>query len=315
MRESPAASQKATPHTDSSARANCAPTHRVVPRSEALEARTAMLAKEKECSRLRDQMSAEQRALPWVRIEKEYTFDGPSGKVTLAQLFNGRSQLFLKHFMLGPGQKNNCVGCAFEVDHLEGLLVHLENHDLTYAAVARAPIEEIEAYRKNMGWKFPWVSSYRSDFNYDFNVSFAPEQLALVNASYNFGQRNPGMEDLSGDSVFFKAAAGYLIPPSAAAVNNFSARTAISMSRRKAATKTARITRSPIGCAPKICTAKAVQSKATEGFTPRDAVVRLTSKRLRGRLSLKKIRMKALPQRATLECCAPTASAASSRRE
>ena len=177
MSESQAASQKATPHTDSSARANVAPAHRVVSRSEWLEARTALLAKEKEFTRLRDQMSAEQRALPWVRIEKEYTFDGPSGKVTLAQLFNGRSQLFLKHFMLGPGQKNNCVGCAFEVDHLEGLLVHLENHDLTYAAVARAPIEEIEAYRKNMGWKFPWVSSYRSDFNYDFNVSFAPEQL------------------------------------------------------------------------------------------------------------------------------------------
>jgi predicted dithiol-disulfide oxidoreductase (DUF899 family) len=155
-------------------------------------------------------MSAEQRALPWVRIEKEYTFDGPSGKVTLAQLFNGRSQLFLKHFMMGPGQKNNCVGCAFEVDHLEGLLVHLENHDLTYAAVARAPIEEIEAYRKNMGWKFPWVSSYRSDFNYDFNVSFTPEQLASGTAYYNFGLAKPGMEDLSGDSIFFKDDTGQI---------------------------------------------------------------------------------------------------------
>src|SRR6202167_883315 len=210
MRDSQAASQKATPPADGSARANVAPAHRVGSRSEWLEARTALLAKEKEFTRLRDQMSAEQRALPWVRIEKEYTFDGPSGKVTLAQLFNGRSQLFLKHFMMGPGQKNNCVGCAFEVDHLEGLLVHLENHDLTYAAVARAPIEEIEAYRKNMGWKFPWVSSYRSDFNYDFNVSFAPEQLASGTASYNFGQRNPGMEDLSGDSGFFKDDGGQI---------------------------------------------------------------------------------------------------------
>ena len=210
MSENQAATQKAVPQTETSATANSLAAHRVVSHSEWLEARTALLAKEKEFTRLRDQMSAEQRALPWVRIEKEYTFDGPSGKVMLAQLFRGRSQLFLKHFMLGPGQKNNCVGCAFEVDHLEGLLVHLENHDLTYAAVARAPIEEIEAYRKNMGWKFPWVSSYRSDFNYDFNVSFAPEQLASGTASYNFGQRNPGMEDLSGDSVFFKDDAGQI---------------------------------------------------------------------------------------------------------
>jgi predicted dithiol-disulfide oxidoreductase (DUF899 family) len=210
MSESQAAIQKATLRTETGTGENVAPTHRVVSRGEWLEARTALLAKEKEFFKLRDQMSAEQRALPWVRIEKEYTFDGPSGKVTLAQLFNGRSQLFLKHFMMGPGQKNNCVGCAFEVDHLEGLLVHLENHDLTYAAVARAPIEEIEAYRKNMGWKFPWVSSYHSDFNYDFNVSFTPEQLASGTASYNFGQRNPGMEDLSGDSVFFKDDAGQI---------------------------------------------------------------------------------------------------------
>jgi predicted dithiol-disulfide oxidoreductase (DUF899 family) len=174
MSESQAASQKATPHSESSVRANVAPAHRVVSHSEWLEARTALLAKEKAFIKLRDQMSAEQRALPWVRIEEEYTFDGASGKATLAQRFDGRSQLFLKHFMRGPGQKNNCVGCAFEVDHLEGLLVHLENHDLTYAAVTRAPIEEIEAYRKNRGWKFPWVSSYHSDFNYDFNVSFTP---------------------------------------------------------------------------------------------------------------------------------------------
>src|SRR5277367_1757259 len=198
MSESQAGTQKVVSQTDTGAAANSARAHRIVTRTEWLAARTALLAKEKAFTQLRDQLSAEQRALPWVRIEKEYIFDGPSGKVTLAQLFNGRSQLFVKHFMMGPGQKHNCVGCAFEVDHLEGLLVHLENHDLTYAAVARAPIEEIEAYRKNMGWKFPWVSSYHSDFNYDFNVSFTPEQLASEKAYYNFGQRNPGMEDLSG---------------------------------------------------------------------------------------------------------------------
>src|SRR5277367_5183566 len=175
MSENQAAAQKVVPQTESSATANSLAAHRVVSRVEWLQARTALLAKEKAFTKLRDQLSAEQRALPWVRVEKEYIFDGPSEKVTLAQLFNGRSQLFIKHFMMGPGQTRQCVGCAFEVDHLEGLLVHLENHDLSYVAVARAPIAEIEAYRKNMGWKFPWVSSYHSDFNYDFNVSFTPE--------------------------------------------------------------------------------------------------------------------------------------------
>jgi len=210
MSESHAGTQRVSPETETGAPASSALAHRVVSRSEWLAARTALLAKEKAFTQSRDQLSAEQRALPWVRIEKEYIFDGPSGKLTLAQLFNGRSQLFLKHFMMGPGQKHNCVGCAFEVDHLEGLLVHLENHDLTYAAVARAPIAEIEAYRKNMAWKFTWVSSYHSDFNYDFNVSFTPEQLASGTADYNFGQRNPGMEDLSGDSVFCKDDAGQI---------------------------------------------------------------------------------------------------------
>ena len=210
MSEGQARTPKTVSPTESGAATNTVPPHRVVSRSEWLQARTALLAKEKAFTKLRDQLSAEQRALPWVRIEKEYIFDGPSGKITLAQLFNGRSQLFIKHFMMGPGQKNNCVGCAFEVDHLEGLLVHLENHDLSYVAVARAPIAEIEAYRKNMGWKFPWVSSYHSDFNYDFNVSFTPEQLASGNAFYNFQKMNPGMEDLSGNSVFFKDDAGQI---------------------------------------------------------------------------------------------------------
>ncbi len=187
---------------------NAAPSNRVVSRDEWLEARTALLAKEKAFTRRRDQLSAEQRALPWVRIEKHYVFDGPSEKVTLAQLFNGRSQLFIKHFMMGPGQTRQCVGCSFEVDHVEGILVHLENHGVSYVAVARAPIEEIEAVRKRMGWRFPWVSSYHSDFNYDFNVSFTPEQIAAGRAYYNFRQADPGLEDLSGDSVFFKDDAG-----------------------------------------------------------------------------------------------------------
>lgn len=183
--------------------------HRVVSREEWLEARTALLAKEKAFTKLRDQLSAEQRALPWVRVEKDYVFDGRSGKMTLPDLFDGRSQLFIKHFMMAPGVTHQCVGCSLEVDHVEGILAHLENHDVSYVAVSRAPIEEIEAVRKRMGWRISWVSSYRSDFNYDFNVSFAPEQIATGSAYYNFRQIGKdtwtaGFEDLSGDSVFFK---------------------------------------------------------------------------------------------------------------
>jgi predicted dithiol-disulfide oxidoreductase (DUF899 family) len=182
--------------------------NRIVSREQWLASRQKLLVKEKELTRLRDQLSAERRALPWVRVEKEYVFDGPSGKVTLADLFDGRSQLFIKHFMLGPAQAGQCVGCSFEVDHVEGVLVHLENHDVSYAVVARAPIEEIETVRKRMGWRFTWVSSFNSDFNYDFNVSFTPEEVAARRAFYNFHYTDPGLTDLSGDSVFFKDDAG-----------------------------------------------------------------------------------------------------------
>jgi predicted dithiol-disulfide oxidoreductase (DUF899 family) len=178
--------------------------HEVVSREAWLEARRALLAKEKAYQRAGDALSAEQRALPWVKLEKNYIFDGPAGPLSLADLFDGRSQLFVKHFMLGPGQQHHCVGCALEVDHLEGILVHLQNHDLSYVAVARAPIEEVEALRRRMGWRFPFVSSYRSDFNYDFNVSFTPEQLQAKRAFYNFRDTDPGLADLSGDSVFYR---------------------------------------------------------------------------------------------------------------
>lgn len=184
--------------------------HEIVSREEWLIARKDLLRREKEMTRLRDQLSAARRALPWVKIEKEYVFEAPEGKVTLAELFDGRSQLFIKHFMMGPGQTTQCVGCSLEVDHLDGLLIHLENHDVTYAVVARAPIDEIEAVRKQMAWRFRWVSSYGSDFNYDFNVSFTPEQIAAGRAFYNYEHQNPGLEDLSGDSVFFKDEAGQI---------------------------------------------------------------------------------------------------------
>jgi predicted dithiol-disulfide oxidoreductase (DUF899 family) len=185
--------------------------NRIVSRREWNTARIALLAKEKELTRFRDRLAVERHALPWVRIDKEYVFDAPEGKVSLAELFDGRSQLFVKHFMMGPHATGQCVGCSFEVDHVQGILAHLENHDVTYAVVARAPIEEIEVVRKRMAWTFRWVSSYHSDFNYDFDVSFTPEQLASGRAVYNFNEAPAaatGLQDLSGDSVFFKDASG-----------------------------------------------------------------------------------------------------------
>src|SRR5262245_7539570 len=177
--------------------------HEITSREEWLIARNDFLKREKELTRLRDQLATERRALPWVEIDKEYLFDAPEGEVTLAELFDGRSQLFIKHFMMGPGQKTQCVGCLLEVDHVEGILQHLANHDVTYVAVARAPIQEIEAVRKRMGWKFRWVSSYHSDFNYDFNVSWTRGQIDSGRAVYNYGalpEWATSIEDLSGNS-------------------------------------------------------------------------------------------------------------------
>lgn len=184
--------------------------HDVVSPRQWLDARTKLLAREKEMTRLRDAISAERRALPWVKIEKEYVFDAPEGRVSLSDLFDGRSQLIVKHYMMAPGQTTLCVGCAFEADHVEGALVHLRNHDVSYAAVARAPIEEIEAFRARMGWPFRFVSSFRSDFNYDFNVSFTAEQAHGGTIYYNYQDRQIPMEDLSGRSVFYKDEHGHI---------------------------------------------------------------------------------------------------------
>ena len=142
--------------------------------------------------------------MPWVKVDKNYVFDTPHGKRTLADLFDGRSQLIVKHFMLAPGQKDGCVGCSFEIDHIEGALQHLEHHDVTFVNVARAPLAEIEPYKKRMGWNCKWVSSFGSDFNYDFDVSFTKEQLAKGEASYNYRTGTFPLEDLSGFSVFLK---------------------------------------------------------------------------------------------------------------
>ncbi|WP_439814158.1 DUF899 domain-containing protein [Zavarzinia sp. CC-PAN008] len=182
--------------------------HAVVSREEWLAARRSLLERERAFDRQRDEMSAARRALPWVEVTKPYVFDGPEGPVSLADLFGGRSQLFIKHFMMGPGQEQQCVGCSFEVDHVAGIRVHLENHDLAYAVVARAPIAEIMAFKRRMNWTFPWVSSFANDFNYDFHVSFRADELSAGTALYNYRAGNPGLEDLSGNSVFYRDGAG-----------------------------------------------------------------------------------------------------------
>ena len=182
--------------------------HRVVSRDEWFVARKEHLKTEKALTRFRDLVAAERRALPWVKVDKEYTFDTRSGKQTLADLFDGRSQLIVKHFMLGPGWNEGCVGCSFEVDHVGGALVHLEHHDVSYVAVSRAPLEEIEAYRKRMGWNFRWVSSTGSDFNYDYGVSFSKEDIEKGTAQYNYKPLDFETEELSGQSVFYRNAAG-----------------------------------------------------------------------------------------------------------
>src|SRR5947209_18340792 len=146
--------------------------HKIVSQEEWLAARKELLKKEKEATRLRDQLSAERRYLPWVKVEKNYVFDAPGGKKTLADLFGGRSQLVIYHFMFGPDWQEGCPSCSFVSDHFDGALPHLAARDVTLVAVSRAPLAKIEAFQKRMGWRFQWVSSYGGDFNADFHVSF-----------------------------------------------------------------------------------------------------------------------------------------------
>ncbi len=182
--------------------------HQIVSRNEWIAARRQLLAEEKELTRLRDRLAARRRELPWVRVEKEYEFDGPNGRETLSDLFAGRTQLVVKHFMLGPEWKEGCVGCSFSADSLDGSLVHLEHHDVTVVVVSRAKLPEIEAFRARMGWRFKWVSSHGSDFNYDYQASFTPEQIAAGKVYYNFGMTDRAGEEMPGVSVFHKDANG-----------------------------------------------------------------------------------------------------------
>jgi predicted dithiol-disulfide oxidoreductase (DUF899 family) len=178
---------------------------RIASRDEWLAERKALLAREKAQTRLRDQLAEERRRLPWVPVEKDYVFHAPEGPQTLADLFADRSQLVVKHFMLGPGWQEGCVGCSFESDHVDGALVHLENHDVGYVAVSRAPLAEILPFKARMGWRFPWVSSFGSDFNYDYQVSFTPEAMAAGNTCYNYREGPVPIDELSGFSVFARA--------------------------------------------------------------------------------------------------------------
>jgi predicted dithiol-disulfide oxidoreductase (DUF899 family) len=177
--------------------------HQVVSREDWLAARKRLLAKEKELTRLRDQLSAERRELPWARVEKDYVFDGPDGRETLADLFDGRSQLLVYHFMLGPGWEQGCPSCSFLSDHIDGANWHLPQRDVTLLAVARAPLAQIEAFKARMGWRFKWLSSYGSDFNYDFHVSFTKDELAKSKVDYNYGLVE-GEDELPGLSAFYK---------------------------------------------------------------------------------------------------------------
>jgi predicted dithiol-disulfide oxidoreductase (DUF899 family) len=183
-------------------------THRpIVTEQEWITARRLLLAKEKELTRHQDRISAARRALPWVRVDKSYSFDSSDGKVSLADLFAGRSQLIVKHFMLSPG-RDICVGCSFEMDHIEGALMHLPQRDVTFVAISRAPVEQIQAAQRRMGWTAKWVSSLHNTFNYDFHASFKPEDVARGEVFYNYEVKAIPIEDLSGFSVFYKDDAG-----------------------------------------------------------------------------------------------------------
>jgi len=181
--------------------------HKIVSRQEWTEARKAFLDKEKEFTRARDRLSAERRALPWVKVDKAYVFDTPEGKKTLAELFDGRSQLIVYHFMLGPGWEEGCPSCSYLADHFDGANIHLAQRDVTFVAISRAPLAEIEAFKRRMGWHFPWASSFANDFNFDFHVSFAEDAVGK-DGDYNYERQEIVSDEMPGASVFYKDETG-----------------------------------------------------------------------------------------------------------
>ena len=181
--------------------------HLIVSRNQWLAARKALLSREKELTHLRDQIAAERRALPWARLEKNYLFETPDGRKPLADLFDGRRQLLVQHFMLAPGAEQGCKSCSYMADHTDATLAHLAARDTSFVAISRAPLAEIERFKNRMGWKFRWVSSHGTDFNRDFHVTFTPEEIASGTADYNFGGSTKGGE-MPGVSAFWKDDAG-----------------------------------------------------------------------------------------------------------
>jgi predicted dithiol-disulfide oxidoreductase (DUF899 family) len=182
--------------------------HPVVSHEQWLAARTAFLAREKEFTRLRDDLARQRRMLPWEKVEKTYTFDGPRGKETLADLFEGRSQLVVYHFMFNPDGNEGCRHCSFWADNFNGIGIHLNHRDVSFVAISRAPLPKIQAFKKRMGWNFKWVSSFQSDFNYDYGVSFRPEEIASGSVFYNYRKEPMNMTDREGMSVFYKDPGG-----------------------------------------------------------------------------------------------------------
>ncbi len=182
--------------------------HKVVSRDEWLALRQELLEKEKELTRQRDKLNEQRRELPWVKVEKNYVFDSDKGQVSLSDLFDGRSQLVVQHFMFNPDWEQGCVGCSFLADHKDAARVHLNQHDVSTVAISRAPLSKIEAFKKRMNWQFPWVSSGSSDFNYDYGVSFNKQDLANGPVFYNYQMQKYDQEDTAGTSVFYKNEAG-----------------------------------------------------------------------------------------------------------
>jgi predicted dithiol-disulfide oxidoreductase (DUF899 family) len=181
---------------------------KVVSHSEWLEAHRAHLAREKAFLRERDALAAARRALPWVKVEKSYRFQTPDGPRSLGDLFAGRGQLIVYHFMMAPGDDHRCIGCSLLCDHIDGANIHLKHHDLSLVVVSRAPLSEIVPFKQRMGWRFDWVSSNDSDFNFDYQVSFSDAQIAAGSATYNFKPVTGGSRDLPGLSIFTKDDSG-----------------------------------------------------------------------------------------------------------
>ncbi len=178
--------------------------HKVVSRERWIAARKRLLVKERKFTRLRDQLNQQRRDLPWVKVDQKYVFDGPNGKETLAELFGGKRQLIVYHFMFGPGWKEGCPHCSFWADHFDGVGIHLRQRNTTLVAVSRAPWKEIKPFKRRMGWRFKWVSSFENDFNFDHHVSFTPEQIRSGTLFYNYANTRMDISEREGVSAFYR---------------------------------------------------------------------------------------------------------------